>query len=332
MNNLAVFCFYNAKGIVHDYAFYLVNSLRDVAKDIVIIVNGEINDSGLKKLQEITHKVYKRENYGFDGGAYKKFFLEYAREFSIDSYDNIILLNDTFFGPFIPWNKVFDIMHDTGADFWGLSSHKAKGEIGDHIQGYFLVVGRKIVVSRDILKFFGQMKMPVDYDSAVKNFEVAFTPFFEQLGYRYATYEDVVCKADYINEEGTIYINHAGDLIQDCHFPVLKKKIINNVAYYMHDVEQWLLAYRCIPLLENRYPVKCLDEYMQELLSIGNYNKRKDVWHEIACILRDGLRLARVCCKYWFFNAGNGRTNSLAVRKLVRMKIKSMQIFARIID
>jgi hypothetical protein len=71
--------------------------------DVYFIVNGEFNNAKIKAaLEENPNiKVVRRQNRGFDFGAYSDVLLNHHRD-----YDYFFFINDSVRGPFIPfWNK-----------------------------------------------------------------------------------------------------------------------------------------------------------------------------------------------------------------------------------
>ena len=69
MRRIGIFVFYDGKGTVDEYKFYLLKSLQPFLSDLIIVVNGFIENAGLEKLYEYTEYIYIRENRGNDCGA-----------------------------------------------------------------------------------------------------------------------------------------------------------------------------------------------------------------------------------------------------------------------
>ena len=144
MKRLSVFVFYDADGILNRYVEYLIESLLSVSEKIVVVINGDITNEGRNKILKITPFIFQRKNIGFDAGAYKDTLLIYLKDDKLDKYDEIIMLNDSFYGPFFPWDKIFLEMKSQKVDFWGLSRHAdselflGEKKINEHIQSFFL--------------------------------------------------------------------------------------------------------------------------------------------------------------------------------------------------
>jgi len=230
---LGIFVFYDRNGIVNDYVVFLLNSILEVANSIIIVVNGMIEKESLKKLQYFTHHIYIRENIGYDGGAYKDVFLKFLSKDDMGKWDEFILFNDTFYGPFFSWKYIFEVFQKENVDFWGLSKWiKASStlldcEIEEHVQAYFIVIRRKMIVSPFFLKFWKDMNTPITYKDAILDFEVKFSAFFKKRGFQYKTWIDLVNGNYLLRENEVVYLKHADSLICELHFPVVKRKVFS---------------------------------------------------------------------------------------------------------
>lgn len=70
--------------------------------DLVIIVNGKIDDETRKLFSKYTDTVMVRENKGLDVAAYKQALLTIGWE-KLETYDEVLCLNDTIMGPVYPF-------------------------------------------------------------------------------------------------------------------------------------------------------------------------------------------------------------------------------------
>ena len=63
-----IFCFYSSNGRLTRDVEYLLSSLRQYAKYVVIVVNGKMDKR--EKLENYSEYIIFRENKGYDAGAY----------------------------------------------------------------------------------------------------------------------------------------------------------------------------------------------------------------------------------------------------------------------
>ena len=235
MRRLCVFVFYDYKGIVDDYVVYLLDSIKKVAEKSIVLVNGFTTDEGKSKLKIHSDVLLMRDNKGFDWGAYRDYFLIHSAKDKILQYDEIILMNNSFFGPFYLWNEMFDTMKDCGADIWGITDAK-KCEILDeetmrpHIQGYFLVLNRRVIEDESFMDFWKKMEYPASFKRAVYDGEIFFSQWFMKKGFRLDSYIDVVSDGVY-KDNTKNYISAADEFIIKHRCPILKWKAISPLYY-----------------------------------------------------------------------------------------------------
>ena len=121
LNRIAIFSFYDSEGIVYDYVEYYLNELKKNVARLVIVINGQILENGKKKLGVFTNEIIVRKNVGYDAGAYKECIINYIGIDNISKYDELVLCNDTCFGPFIGFDQIFKKMQNNLCDFWGIN-------------------------------------------------------------------------------------------------------------------------------------------------------------------------------------------------------------------
>lgn len=222
---LGIFVFYNAEGKVENYLTYLLDSMFGLFEKLVIVVNGILEDEGADKLGKYSKDIIFRENNGFDGGAYKEIITRHLGRDGLKDFDQCVLFNDTFCGPFHEWDDIFLKMENKEMDFWGLS--KWVGDINihpEHIQSYFLVIEKTLLHSETFMDFWENMQIPKSHADAIKNFEAGLTQCFSKNGFRYLTWMEMMGGDSLLRDNAVVYYDHAGDLIVRHSFPVLKKK------------------------------------------------------------------------------------------------------------
>ena len=186
---LAIFCLYAPDGIVRFRVTYILRELMTVSDEIIIVSNGDISDEGKAKLREYTNTLIIRDNIGFDGGAYADVILNHIGKENLNQYSKLILCNDTFWGPFVPFSEIFAEMEKREADWWGLN--KVESKFLAHMQSYFLVFNHSVMESNTVYDFFYEMKdhlnTHVVYDIYVY-FELAIYIYLHERNFKDATY------------------------------------------------------------------------------------------------------------------------------------------------
>ena len=239
MKRIGVFVLYDEDGIVDDFIEYLLLKMREVLNKLVIVVNGDLKRESEKILQKYSGDLFYRRNIGYDGGAYKEAVLRFISKTEWEQYDEAVFFNDTFYGPFFSMKTIFERFDQEKVDFWGLSKwidgHSAllEQKLPEHLQTYFLVVKKSILQSVSFFDFWLSIDDPLTYKEAILNFEVAFTRFFFDRGFRYKSLVEMQGAEQLLEPGRVVYHAYPCKLILDFHFPVLKRKSVN-----MYNIEQ----------------------------------------------------------------------------------------------
>ena len=197
IKRLAIFFFYDDNGIVDSYIPYLLNDLKENVEEILVVSNGKLETRGKEQLKNVANNIIERNNTGFDVWAYKE-GIEYYGWSKLESYDEVILLNYTIYGPLFPFRKMFDEMAEKDLDFWGITKHHEVdfdafgtckyGYIPEHIQSSFIVLRKSIIGSKEYQDFWSNMPMIHSYADSVGYYEAIFTKDFSELGFKESVY------------------------------------------------------------------------------------------------------------------------------------------------
>ena len=228
---IAIFQCYDKDGIIDDYIPYLLNDLKENLDTLVIAVNGTLLPESREKLTKLTPHVFVRGDEGFDAGAWKEAMIDYLGWDKLAGYDELVLLNDTFFGPFYPFREVFDEMDKRPVDFWGLTAHGECSVHSDlcpypywpeHIQSYFIVIRKKMHTSYEFKQYWEKQPCYQTREELINKNEVVFTKYFEDKGFEWAVFVDT---SDLDENQRTInhYTYNTYELIKNRHYPILKR-------------------------------------------------------------------------------------------------------------
>lgn len=195
----AVYVFYDKNGKADRYCDVFLKGLKKEVEFLQVIVNGEIDDSSYNRLEAIADDILVRPNEGYDVTAYKTGILKPGFE-KLAGFDEVIICNDTLYGPLYPLNEMFEKMNSTDVDFWGLTNFHGVGfdpfgtvEYGylpKHIQSFFMVFRRSLVESSEFQNFWSKFPVVNGYEQAIGLFEASFTKRFEDYGFKWAVYAD----------------------------------------------------------------------------------------------------------------------------------------------
>jgi rhamnosyltransferase len=227
----AVYVFYDKDGIVDSYVIFMLQELLKVCETLVVVCNGQLSDYGRASLNCLTDDIVVRENVGFDAWAYKT-GMEYIGWDKLSNYDELILINDTVFGPFYPFKTIFDEMDSKDIDFWGITKHgeynnpdglTKSGIFPEHIQSYFIVFGNKILTSEEFEKYWNSLRKFKTWNETVSFFESQLTKHFAQLGFSWDVYVNTDGKYGAFNDVSLI-LQLVYELVKEYKCPFIKRK------------------------------------------------------------------------------------------------------------
>lgn len=119
---LGIFAFYDVDGIVDSYVLYLLEMLRPCFSRLMVISNSALDERNVKKLETYSDVVFVRENRGLDAAAYKAALTQFCNWDEICQYEEVVLFNNSFFGPIHSFVDMFAYMEKKDVDFWGISA------------------------------------------------------------------------------------------------------------------------------------------------------------------------------------------------------------------
>lgn len=108
-------------------------------------MNGKIDDETRKLFSKYTDTVMVRENKGLDVAAYKQALLTIGWE-KLETYDEVLCLNDTIMGPVYPFDEMFETMSHRDVDFWGITAYAGETVNGKRFPLICKRTGMHIVV------------------------------------------------------------------------------------------------------------------------------------------------------------------------------------------
>ena len=142
------------RGDVDDYIVYKLSELRPFAEHIFVVVNGELTAEGRARLDAVADTVWVRANVGFDVWGYKTAMEQFGLD-RLAEYDELILMNYTWFGPVRSFAPLFERMDQVPGHFWGLTDYGEEipnpytrtGILHRHIQSHWIAVRRTMFTS-----------------------------------------------------------------------------------------------------------------------------------------------------------------------------------------
>jgi len=194
---IAIYLFYDEHGIVDDYIPVALRAFREQVDTLIVVCNGRPDAHGLQRLRDEADRVIVRANVGYDVWGYKEAIEHVGRE-RLAEYDELLLLNYTFYAPIFPLEEMFSAMDARSCDFWGITAHKecrpnpltGAEVLPLHIQSHFIAVRQPLLASDAFWAYWEEMPMIKSYLDSIQHHEMRFTDHFATLGFSYSLYMD----------------------------------------------------------------------------------------------------------------------------------------------
>ena len=197
---IAIYVIYDKDGILDGYRKYYLKELRKVVDCIVGVVSGTLTPESRAELEELTDEFFVRKNEGLLAGSWLD-GIAYIGWDRLAQYDELLMLNDSFFGPFYPLDELMDAAEKSDADFYGAMKNfeeKSYTTIAGrplqhgHFRGsicYFYIIKSKLLHSAEFRKYWSaHPEIKESWDSYFYA-EIDFCDYVIDAGFKVDTYQ-----------------------------------------------------------------------------------------------------------------------------------------------
>lgn len=300
MKRLGIYLTYDKERKIDPYIGYMLKELKTCVKYLVVVCNEEEVTDGLENIVDYADEIFYRENRGFDAGGFKTAMCEFIGWDKILQYDELVLVNDSMFGPFIPMKDIFAEMNKRSVDFWGLASQGAREgknirSFPQYIQSYFLVVRFPMLHSAEFRKYWEEIPLYHKFWDVVIQHEERFTSYFSGLGYTYDVYADIEendSKKNLANNYSQ-YATISYELIKKRNFPFLKKQ---QIAYNTLSLQTQENLFQAITYIdkETSYNVNLIWENIIRTLNMTDLQRNLHIQYAISSDRRRNIENRKV--------------------------------------
>ncbi len=202
---------YDSKGVIHDYVVHLARCLSRISEVYYFCDNGLAEGEGAK-LEGLATICGARRHGRYDFGSWGEMIDQIGWE-AIARFDELVLVNDSCYGPFYDLSLVFERMNSRRCDFWSMTGSR---EIAFHLQSYFLVFRWPVLADADFRNFWSNISKEYSYEHVVIKYEVGLSRLLLQNGFVSSTYID-----SNLNENLTTF---PLSLVKNLEMPFIKVK------------------------------------------------------------------------------------------------------------
>ena len=243
MNRIGIITLYDCLNQVDNCTRKIVRELRSYLDYFLVVCNFKLDENDYSFLSEYSEYIYERENVGFDGGAIKDalaILLSNEMDCSLENYDELVIVNDTFFGFFSSLSPFFDWFSHSDNDFAGLTKNVGQylwmeKTVPEHIQGYFIAIKHRMFNAACFADFWKDFNYPISSTENIFNFEYRFSTFFSANGFKFDGFYDLNSAG--LSTVGDVdYLDHPYELIRYLKWPIFKYKaawidLLNDSSY-----------------------------------------------------------------------------------------------------
>lgn len=159
MKRICLFAGYDSKNIIHDYVVYYLKELSTVS-DVYYMADNEVNDEEKSKITPYVKGAYGFNHKKYDFGSWQE-LIKILGWKKISEYDELILANDSVFGPVYPIKELFErIEKDIEWEVCGITEECSIEKtlktyaVNNFIQSYFIIMKKNIYMQDYIKQFF----------------------------------------------------------------------------------------------------------------------------------------------------------------------------------
>jgi lipopolysaccharide biosynthesis protein len=182
MKRLCIFAHYDIDDLVDEYVSYYLDSLKTVSSQIIFVTTSKISAKACANLKTVCDHVLIRKNIGYDFVSWKTGLRNAA---NISDFDELIICNDSVYGPLYPLKDIFERMTNNDCDSWGMTQSNA---IAYHIQSYFLVFKRHVIQSKAFRDFWNSMRIEDRKRDVIEKYEVGLSQTLLSAGFKLSAY------------------------------------------------------------------------------------------------------------------------------------------------
>ena len=181
MRRIAFFAHYDPSGLIDDYVIrYLSELLRCGVKELYFSSDCDLADGQLARLPDLVIVVHSTRHGEYDFGSWKRCFC--AVDLSARSdIDELILCNDSCYGPLSGFDSLFAEMQSRLCDFWGVTQVR---RYQGYYPSYFLVFRRPVLECPEFYDFFEEVASFVSKKEFCLKYEVGLTHALRRQGFQ----------------------------------------------------------------------------------------------------------------------------------------------------
>ena len=227
-----IFAHYDPQGVIDPYVVEYLRRLRALDADIVFVTTSDtLAPEETGKISALCRDIIQRVNVSLDFGSWHLGIRLLGD--TLASYRQLILANDSVYGPFRPLAPIFQEMEARQLDFWGMTE---SNERGPHIQSYFLVFEQSALQSAFFRRFWSSFRHQWRKRRLIGKYEVGLSRRARRAGMRIGSWL-IPEQVGSGGQNPTLFFWQK--LIRDFGYPFLKTEILKLNRFNSPDAHRW---------------------------------------------------------------------------------------------
>ena len=166
----AVYVHFNNAGVVHDYVLNQLQELVHCGFRITFVTSSPLlSPETVEDIQPLCGKIIWRHNVGYDFGGYCDGIKALGR---LDGTRQLVLMNDSVYGPLWPLQQLLGSFDEQRCDFWGVTD---SWQHAYHLQSYFICLYPRAFLHPAFAKFWQKFLYVSDKTYIIRKGEIRLT-------------------------------------------------------------------------------------------------------------------------------------------------------------
>jgi glycosyltransferase involved in cell wall biosynthesis len=250
-STLTIFSHYDKDKLIDPYVVEYLDRLSKVSDIVFVSTSCAFSDKVLSTIKNIVNYVIVKENMGYDFGAWRTGIMHCQDR--IEHIDNLIICNDSIYGPMSDEFNPVDILRERKLDAMAVTD---SFEIQYHLQSYFIAVNKSVLNSQKFKDFWLDMKIFEDKTTLILHHELGFTRMLLALGAKIGA----IAPAAAIG-----YVNNSHMLWEKCLFD-FDSNFIKIELLRDNPCEVNLDGYKEKLAAKFTYPVKLIEHHLERFI------------------------------------------------------------------
>ena len=245
----ALFAHWDPDGVVDEYVIYHIKVLNDLGFAVILISTSDnLQSSSLESVKKYVYRVIHRENKGLDFASWKLAMILFPE---VLDRENLLLTNDSIYGPFNDLSIVVDDLQKKKKGLWGLNNSLEKN--CNHIQSFFVWMTPEVMNHKSLESFVDRISVLEDKEEIIVNYEVGLSKRLSNSGININPLFPFNEVSDYCRSQGCAFqyqdwvergafnttIFSWDILLKEFSYPYIKTEVFKLNRFDSNSVKNW---------------------------------------------------------------------------------------------